>query len=107
MNEIISEIGKKIKTLRKQKGLTQAELAEKINVDSKYVSRLETGNSVASITTMIKISKVLNIQLSDIFTVESEQEKNKIIELINLKLSKINIKELNAILDIISGLSEK
>lgn len=107
MNEIIYEIGKKIKTLRKQKGLTQAELAEKINVDSKYISRLETGISVASIATMIKISKALDIQLSDIFVVESEQEKNKIIELINLKLPKINIKELNAILDIVSGLSEK
>ena len=56
---------------------------------------------------MIKISKALDIQLSDIFVVESEQEKNKIIELINLKLPKINIKELNAILDIVSGLSEK
>ena len=107
MNEIIYEIGKKIKTLRKQKGLTQAELAEKINVDSKYISRLETGISVASIATMIKISKALDIQLSDIFVVESEQEKNKIIELINLKLPKINIKELNAVLDIVSGLSEK
>ena len=54
MEEIIFQIGNKIKEIRKKRGLTQAKLAERINVDPKYVSRLETGSSVASITTIIK-----------------------------------------------------
>ena len=107
MNEIIKQLGIKIKEIRKLNNLTQAELAEKINVDSKYISRLETGTSIASISTLIKISKVLNVELSDIFTVESLQKKKKIIELINIKLNKINIKELKAVLDIISCMCDK
>ena len=107
MNEIIKQLGIKIKEIRKLNNLTQAELVEKINVDSKYISRLETGTSIASISTLIKISKVLNVELSDIFTVESLQKKKKIIELINIKLNKINIKELKAVLDIISCMCDK
>ena len=107
MNEIIKQLGIKIKEIRKLNNLTQAELAEKINVDSKYISRLETGTSIASISTLIKISKVLNVELSDIFTVESSQKKKKIIELINIKLNRINTKELKAVLDIISCMCDK
>ena len=107
MNEIINQIGKKIKEIRKKTGLTQAELAEKINVDPKYVSRLETGSSVASITTIIKISQALNVEISDIFEISSLHKKNKLINLINNKLVKINTKELRIILDIVSLLAEK
>ena len=37
--------GKKITALRKEKGLTQAKLAEQINVSNKTISRWETGVS--------------------------------------------------------------
>ncbi len=107
MNEIIKQIGIKIKEYRKKAKLTQAELAEKINVDSKYISRLETGTSIASISTIVKISDVLNVELSEIFTVETIKNKNKIIELINSKLLKINLKDLKSILEIVSCIAEK
>ena len=38
-----TEFGKRIMTLRKQKGMTQAQLAEQINVSNKTISRWETG----------------------------------------------------------------
>ena len=39
------EIGRKISAIRKEKGLTQKQLAEKINVTDKSVSKWETGVS--------------------------------------------------------------
>lgn len=44
MNQI--KIGEFLKELRKEKGLTQEQLAEQFNVSRRSVSRRETGNSV-------------------------------------------------------------
>ena len=41
-----NDFGKTIVKLRKEKGLTQKELADKLNVSDKAVSRWETGDSL-------------------------------------------------------------
>ena len=107
MEEIIFQIGNKIKEIRKKRGLTQAELAEKINVDPKYISRLETGNSTPSIPTIAKISETLDVEMFNFFIVETDKKKNQLIELISSKLPKANIKELNAIFEILNIMVEK
>lgn len=43
----VAEFGKRIMKLRKQKGMTQAKLAEQINVSNKTISRWETGGSLS------------------------------------------------------------
>jgi len=45
----------KIKHLRKQKGITQKELANRLNKDFQYISNLETGKRNASIEVYSKI----------------------------------------------------
>lgn len=107
MKEIINQIGNRIKEIRKKNHFTQAELAEKINVDPKYISRLETGTSTPSIATIAKLSKALNSDISNFFIIESNEKKQNIIALINIYLKKINIKELNAILEVVSIIAEK
>ena len=51
--------GKKIKLARIELDLTQTQLAKKINTKQKNISRYETGSSLPSIETLIKIAKVL------------------------------------------------
>ena len=102
MKEIINQIGNNIKEQRKKAGFTQAELAEKINVDPKYISRLETGTSTPSISTVIKISEVLKIDFQSFFVTESLEKRNQMTNSIVLKLSKANIKELRTIFDMVS-----
>jgi len=53
------KLGKKIKLARIELDLTQTELAEKIKTKQKSISRYETGASLPSIRTLIKIAKVL------------------------------------------------
>lgn len=45
-------IGSHIASLRKEKGLTQQELAERLNVTAKAVSKWETGHGLPDIQTM-------------------------------------------------------
>jgi transcriptional regulator with XRE-family HTH domain len=53
------KLGKKIKISRIELDLTQTQLAQKINAKQKSISRYETGVSVPSIQTLVKIAKVL------------------------------------------------
>ncbi len=55
----IKKIGKKIKLARVEQDLTQSQLAKKIKAKQKSISRYETGASMPSIETLLKIAKVL------------------------------------------------
>lgn len=60
------EIGKKIKTIREKKGLTQAEVAEKAGIHFNYFARVERGEVDARIPIIEKIAKALGVKSSDI-----------------------------------------
>ena len=83
--------------------MTQIELAEKINVDYKYISRLETGISTPSFALLERIADVLQIELNELFVNENKLEKNALIEEINQKLVCTNIEKLSIIAKMIDG----
>ncbi len=53
------KLGKKIKIARIELDLNQTDLAKKIGAKQKSISRYETGLSMPSIATLMKIAKVL------------------------------------------------
>ena len=55
----IKQLGKKIKLARIEADLNQTQLANKIGAKQKSISRYETGASLPSIETLVKIAKVL------------------------------------------------
>ena len=57
-------IAKRIKTARKAAQLTQAELAEKINISTNAVAKLETNLMNVSLQTLINIANVLDIDMN-------------------------------------------
>lgn len=57
--------GKKLKLLRKSKGLTQEQLAEMANVHEKHISKLELGLYKPSYNTLKKIYKALDLDIED------------------------------------------
>ena len=60
-------IGGQVKILRKQAGLTQAELGEKIGRTAEAISNVETGKSLPSLDTLIATSEALGVPLTDFF----------------------------------------
>lgn len=69
MNEVIllSTLGSKIKTLRREKCLTQNELAALCNFEKAGISRIESGQTNITLRTLLRISSVLEVSLADLF----------------------------------------
>ena len=64
------KFGKLILKLRKEKNMTQKELAEKLNVTDKAVSKWERGDSFPDITLLEPIAKELGVTVSELITGE-------------------------------------
>ncbi len=59
-------IGKNIAMQRKQAGLTQAELAEKLNYSDKAVSKWERGESIPDVLTLAQLAEQFGITVNDL-----------------------------------------
>ncbi|RPJ12001.1 MAG: helix-turn-helix domain-containing protein [Deltaproteobacteria bacterium] len=64
MNALIFSIGRKIRDLRNEKGMTLGDLAEKIKVSASLISQLERGGVNPSISLLKSIADTLQIPLS-------------------------------------------
>ncbi len=63
-------IGQNLRTLRRQCGMTQAQLAEKIGVSTDHVSHAEIGFGSISLPLLIEICKLLDVTPNDILAGE-------------------------------------
>jgi len=73
------EIGKRIQGRRKQMGLTQEQLADKMDVSIQMVSNLERGNKSIRIENLIKLSEILNISTDYILTGKETTEDMQVL----------------------------
>ncbi len=60
-------IGMRIKELRKSKHLSQEQLAEKADINSKYLSRMERGTENPTLDMFIKLSNALEVEMWEMF----------------------------------------
>lgn len=72
------KIGRFIAENRKAKGMTQKELAEKLNVSDKTVSRWENGNYMPDLSMLKPLSEVLGISLNELLSGEYITQENVI-----------------------------
>src|SRR4030042_5641780 len=60
-------IGMRIKEIRRSKGLSQEQLAEKADINSKYLSRMERGRENPTLDMFIKLADALEIEMWEMF----------------------------------------
>ena len=65
------DLGKKIIEMRKNKNLSQEQLAEVLNVSRQTISNWENGKFYPDIDALVKISKCFNISLDDLLASDS------------------------------------
>ena len=71
-----SELGRFIAKKRKEKQITQAELAKRLNVTDKAVSRWERGIGFPDINTLEPLADALGVTLTELMRCSEEAEKN-------------------------------
>ena len=66
-NAFLKKMGKRITEIRKEKGLTQVELGYKCDMEKPSMNRIERGHTNATILTLRKICRELEIELDELF----------------------------------------
>ena len=86
------KIGKFIAECRKKNNLTQAQLAEKLFISDRAVSKWENGKSMPDSSIMLSLCKELKITVNDLLNGEvvsmdnyNEQMENKLLEMVKEK----------------------
>ncbi len=64
--EYLNKLGKRIKTLRKEKGIKQVELGYSCDIEKQSMSRIEAGNTNPSVLLLRKIAETLDVEVSDL-----------------------------------------
>ncbi len=97
------EFGKFITTLRKEKELTQKELAELLHVSDKAVSKWERGVSMPDISLLMPLSHIFNVSVTELLNGERlsegsalsvKQVDNLLKKTINLSSNKLKLREI-------------
>ena len=90
MNQV--KIGRFIAERRKQENLTQAQLAEKLNITDRAVSKWETGRTMPDSSIMLELCRVLKITVNDLLSGEvvsmenyNKEMESKLIEMVKEK----------------------
>ena len=71
----LSRMGDFLQKLRKEKGLTQEQLAEKVGVARRTVSRWETGSNLPDMDILIELSDLYDVGLREILNGERKDEQ--------------------------------
>lgn len=102
------KIGNYIRVKRKERNLTQEQLAEKLNVSNKSISRWENGKTFPDISLYQPICSVFDISISELLNGEDltpesqEEETNKLI--VRLMFTKKQLFMLKFLLSLIFGI---
>ena len=88
-------LGMMISSLRKEKGMTQLELAEKMGVTDKAVSKWERDLSFPDINSIPKLAEVFEVSVDELMQVKTETKenmsKNKIDEIVDTALKGVGV----------------
>lgn len=79
-----------LKTLRKQKGFSQEELASRLHVVRQTISKLEKNLSVPDADTLIRLAEILEVSVSELLGSKIETENGNVTNDVAEQLSRIN-----------------
>ena len=79
-----------LKTLRKQKGFSQEELASRLHVVRQTISKWEKNLSVPDADTLIRLAEILEVSVSELLGSKIETENGNVTNDVAEQLSRIN-----------------
>ena len=79
-------LGETISSLRKEKNMTQNNLAEKMNVTDKAVSKWERNLSCPDVNSIPKLAEILDVCVEELLNAQIKQDNSKVDDIINVSL---------------------
>lgn len=77
MNYNMKQSGTRIRQLRKAKGMTQEQMAVKLDIGDRYLRKIETGEKVPSIDVLVEIAALFGVSLDYIIIGKQPQDDLK------------------------------
>ncbi len=77
---IKEKLGKRIFELRKRLNISQEELAEKLDISQKSLSKIETGRNFLTSETLEKLTLALNVEITELFDFNHTDKKENLLD---------------------------
>ena len=103
MNDLKKMFGNRLKCLRKEKGYTQEQFAEVIDISSRALSAIECGKIFVMAASIEKICIALNVSPKSLFDFDFQYFEKKDIKKRLIQILEQNENHLNTIYNIIQG----
>lgn len=97
------KIGQQIRKIRKAHGLSQEELAERVNISTTHMSHIETGNTKLSLPVLVDIAAVLEVRTDDLLNTQSSSAPGSALEEIAAVLDGCNASQSKVISDLVKA----
>ena len=95
------KIGQRIRKIRKAHGMSQGELAERVDISTTHMSHIETGNTKLSLPVLVDIATVLEVKTDDLLNYNSAVATSSALEDIAAVLDRCTATESKVIADIV------
>jgi transcriptional regulator with XRE-family HTH domain len=105
MKDLLHKLGARLKEIRKARGLTQEELAEKVDLSPQYLSRLEGGHQSPSIETVATLAEALDLELFELFDMGHQGTVKEVRERLRKVIQESSEEELRLGLKLLQALS--
>ncbi len=93
------ETGQKIRKYRREKGLSQEQLAEAVNISVTHMSHIETGNTKLSLPVLVEIAEKLQVSCDRLLFDRQPTEKERTENLFKI-LSDCSLEQIKLITDV-------
>ena len=100
------DIGTRLRTARKEKGMTQEQLAEAVGVGTTHISHIETGRTIPSLQVMVDIINVLGCSADKLLCIEVEEARPFLNNWLTDLVADCNSTEIKHLVDIISAVKD-
>lgn len=106
---IKEKLGKRIFELRKRLNISQEELAEKLDISQKSLSKIETGRNFLTSDTLERLTIALNVEITELFDFDHTDKKENLLDEIYKYIDNIknNEKDLITLYKIVQALGKK
>ncbi len=96
-------IGQRIRKIRRAQGLSQEELAEKVEISTTHMSHIETGNTKLSLPVFVELTNALGVRADELLSDNDLSARSAAIEEIIHILESCTTQQIRIIEDILKA----